>query len=129
MRHLLEEGKMLVVKGKVDFRNDKPNVLVQDIWDLSEWESKRIRSCVLKFNAEEVDQEQLKALYTHLENNKGDCQVYFDIPSSKCCCAIKNPPLLRTALLDLLVWKHLRNSVSPNHRDLPQRLQRGIQRV
>ncbi|MDJ0841559.1 MAG: DNA polymerase III subunit alpha [Acidobacteriota bacterium] len=78
-REFLEEGRMLVVKGKVQFRNEKVNLLVQELFDLSEWEAKRVRSCVFQFDAEDVNEHQLKALQSHLSANRGECQVYFEI--------------------------------------------------
>ena len=78
-RHLLEEDKMVVVKGKVETRKGNPNVLVQEIWDLSEWEAKRVRSCMIQFDTEAVSEAQLQILYDHLTLHQGDCQVYFEI--------------------------------------------------
>lgn len=78
-KHLLEEDKMIVIKGKVETRKGNQNILVQEIWDLSEWEAKRVRSCMIQFSAEEVSEAQLQVLYDQLTLHKGDCQVYFDI--------------------------------------------------
>jgi len=79
VRELLEEGEMLVVKGKLQIRNDRPNVLVDELWRLTEWEAKKVRSCVIRFRAEEVSEDQLAKLYAHLNANQGDCQLYFEV--------------------------------------------------
>ncbi len=78
-REMLEVGKMLVIKGKVQYRNEKVNLLVQEMWDLSEWESQKVRSCVVQFNTDTVTQKDLKMLTEHLKVNRGECQLYFEI--------------------------------------------------
>ena len=78
-KHMLEEDRMVVIKGKVEERKGNQNVLVQEIWDLSEWEAKRVRSCMIQFTAEDVSEAQLQVLYDHLTLHKGECQVYFEI--------------------------------------------------
>ncbi len=78
-RHMLIEDKAIVVKGRVDDRNDRQNVIVQEIHDLSDWELPRIRSCIIQISSNEVDEDQLKHLYEHFLVNKGDCQVYLEI--------------------------------------------------
>jgi len=78
-REFLEEGKMLVVKGKVQHRNERVNILVQELFDLSDWEAKKVRSCVFQFDAAAVSEPQLEALAAHIEAHRGDCQVYFEI--------------------------------------------------
>ncbi len=78
-RELIEEDRLLVIKGKVQMRNDKPNILVQEMWDLTEWESKKVRSCVVKFSSEEVNEELLHRLLEHLQLNRGECQLYLEV--------------------------------------------------
>ena len=78
-REKLVADRMLVLKGKVQIRNEKPNVLVQELWDLTDWEAKKVRSCVIMFSTEEASREDLDALYQFLNGNKGDCQLYFEI--------------------------------------------------
>ncbi len=78
-REMLEVGKMLVIKGKVQYRNEKVNLLVQEMWEPSEWESQKVRSCVVQFNTETVTQKDLKMLTEHLKVNRGECQLYFEI--------------------------------------------------
>lgn len=78
-REMLEDGKMLVVSGKVQFRNDNVNILVDNIQDLSEWEAKKVRSCVFQFNAEDVNDKHLRALENHVKEHRGECQVYFEV--------------------------------------------------
>lgn len=78
-KEMLEEGRMLIVKGKVQFRNDRVNVLVQELTDLTVWEAGKIRSCIFQFNAEDVTQDQLDKLHTHMVENPGECQVFFEV--------------------------------------------------
>ena len=75
----LIEERMLVVKGKVQFRNEKVNILIQELFDLRDWESNKIRSCVFQFDADTVSEAQLQALYDHCRAHPGDCQLYFEI--------------------------------------------------
>lgn len=78
-RHLLIEDKLLVVKGKVDFRNDKPSVMLQEVWELADWEAKKVRSCVFQFAVEEVDAALLGELHQQIKSSPGECQVYFEV--------------------------------------------------
>jgi DNA polymerase-3 subunit alpha len=78
-KHMLEADKMIVIKGKVESRNDRPNVIVQDLFELSDWESKRIKSCVVQFNPDKIKEESLDQLAAHFRAHPGDCQVYFDL--------------------------------------------------
>ncbi|MCB1041620.1 MAG: DNA polymerase III subunit alpha [Acidobacteria bacterium] len=78
-RHLLREEQAIVVKGRVEMRNDRQNVIVQEIHDLSSWELPRIRSCVIQIRSHEVENDQLKRLYEHFLVNRGECQVYLEI--------------------------------------------------
>lgn len=78
-REKLVEGKMLVVKGKLQMRNDRPNILVDSLDDLGDWEAKKVRSCVFQFHVEDVTEKHLKALETFLESSHGECQVFFEV--------------------------------------------------
>ena len=78
-KEFLVEGRMLVVKGKIQFRNEKVNFLVQELSDLNDWGDKKVRSCVFRFSAEKVSASQLNALAEHLRTHSGDCQVYMEI--------------------------------------------------
>lgn len=78
-RHLLEDDAMLVVKGKLQMRNERPNVLVDEMWNLSEWEARKVRSCVIQFDADAVEDQQLDRLHAHLSANRGDCQLFFEV--------------------------------------------------
>lgn len=79
VRHLLEEDKLIVVKGKNERRNDKPNVLVQELWELVDWEARKVRSCVIQFHTNQVTTTQIKTLEARLKGTPGDCQVFFEI--------------------------------------------------
>lgn len=78
-REQLTEDRMIVVKGRVDTRNDRVNIIAQEVWSLSEWCVPRIRSCIIRFDSGEVDEMQLQALHHHFMANSGECQVYLDI--------------------------------------------------
>ena len=78
VRHMLVDEKAVVVKGRVDMRNDRRNVIVQEIHELTDWELPRIRSCIIQVNTQEVDEDQLQRLYEHFLVNRGDCQVYLE---------------------------------------------------
>ncbi|CAM2070639.1 DNA polymerase III subunit alpha [Sulfidibacter corallicola] len=78
-KHLLADEALLVIKGRVDFRNDKPSVQLQEAWELTEWEAKRVRSCVFQFDASEVDAGLLSRLHQELKGSPGECQVYFEV--------------------------------------------------
>lgn len=79
VREMLESGRMLIVKGEVQFRNEKVNVLVQEIHDLATWSRNKVRSCVFRFRTQDVDDDKLQRLYDHLEVNRGKCEVYFEV--------------------------------------------------
>ncbi|MCB1051523.1 MAG: DNA polymerase III subunit alpha [Acidobacteria bacterium] len=79
VRPLIQDEAAIVVKGKVESRNDKPNIIVQEIWPLTDFEIPRIRSCVIQFNSHEVTENQLNLLYQHFLINRGDCQVFLEI--------------------------------------------------
>lgn len=78
-RDLLCEESKVVIKGRLDIRNEKPNIVVQEIFPLNQWKLPRIRSCVIEFDADRVSRDQLAALHHHFLANQGDCQVYLDI--------------------------------------------------
>lgn len=78
-RLALEPESAIVIKGKVELRNERSSVIAQEIWPLAEFEVPRIRSCVIQFKSHEVDENQLNLLYQHFLVNRGDCQVFLEI--------------------------------------------------
>jgi len=78
-KHLFQVDKALILKGKVDIRDDKVQLLLDEALDLEDWEIDQIRTCVFSFNTEKVGEEDLRNLYSHMAANRGSCRVLLEI--------------------------------------------------
>ena len=82
-KYILNQA-LVVVKGKISTRDEKPTVLADDIVSLEKYEVKvteEIKEIYLKFTATGADDEFIGHLKSFLEKSKGHTRVFFKIIS------------------------------------------------
>jgi DNA polymerase-3 subunit alpha len=78
-RHFFQIDKALILKGKVEIKDDKHQMILNEAIDLEDWEIDQIRNCYFSFDSRNVTEEDLLSLNKHLLANRGSCQVYLEI--------------------------------------------------
>ncbi len=78
-RHLFQVDKALILKGKVDVRDKNYQLILDEALDLEDWENDQVKRCYFVFNTEEVKEEDLRQLYSHVTLNQGSSQVFLEM--------------------------------------------------
>ena len=108
--NLIEVDKLLLVKGRLDLREDQPKIIASDIIPLSEAEEKLTKAIHLKLISTGLDEQTLQKLKDLLAQYPGKTTVYLQvvIPQSGEVTMLADPKIHISPQKDLLVkLRHL----------------------
>lgn len=108
--NLIEVDKLLLVKGRLDLREDQPKIITSDIIPLSEAEEKLTKAIHLKLISTGLDEQTLQKLKDLLAQYPGESAVYLQmvIPKSGEVTMLADPKIHVSPQKDLLVkLRHL----------------------
>ncbi|MCK4400992.1 DNA polymerase III subunit alpha [bacterium] len=103
--NLIEIDKLLLVKGRLDLRDDQPKIIASDIIPLSEAEEKLTKAIHLKLISTGLDEQTLQKLKDLLAQYPGKSIVYLHvlIPQSGEVTMLADPKIHVSPKKDLLV--------------------------
>jgi len=81
--NLLAEEKIVFVKGRLDHRREKPNILATELIDIEDVREKLAAKVRIKLNAEEVTKEKVAQIASLCRNHRGKSPVYISIKTGK----------------------------------------------
>ncbi|MFH1905276.1 MAG: DNA polymerase III subunit alpha [bacterium] len=108
--NLIEVDKLLLVKGRLDLREDQPKVIASDIISLSEAEEKLTKAIHLRLISTGLDEQTLQKLKDLLAKYPGKATVYLQvvIPQSGEVTMLADPKIHISPQKDLLIkLRHL----------------------
>ncbi|MGE6628905.1 DNA polymerase III subunit alpha [Bacillus sp. NPDC077027] len=73
---LFEEGRLLYVEGRMDFRNDSSQIIVQDAVLLEEMNTKRQEAVYIRVKEQHHSQDLLEQVKRIISEHRGDADVY-----------------------------------------------------
>jgi DNA polymerase-3 subunit alpha len=80
---LLAEDKVLFVRGNVDHRREKPNILADELIALEEVREKLSARVAIRLDAEDVTQEKVARIRSVCENHRGRSSLFLAIQTNK----------------------------------------------
>jgi len=79
----LHRDEMVVVKGRTNWREEKPRILASEVIPFSLARELLIRQITLELSIAGLEEETLRKLKELFMKNQGDCQVNFSLTSSR----------------------------------------------
>ena len=79
----LGEDKVVFVKGKVDYRREKPNIIAAELIDLDEAAEKLASRVRIELKAEEVTKEKIATIKSICAKHKGKSPLYIAVQTDK----------------------------------------------
>ncbi len=80
---LLHEDKIVFVKGKLDWRREKPNILAEELIALEQATDKLAAKVLLTLKANDVTKEKIATVKNICQNYKGKSPVYIILETDK----------------------------------------------
>ncbi len=81
--NLLANDKIIFVKGRLDFRREKPNVIASEIIPLDEATDKLAGKVRINLDAQEITKEKVAQIKTICQHHRGKSAVYVAIRTDK----------------------------------------------
>jgi DNA polymerase-3 subunit alpha len=79
----LDEDKVVFVKGRVDFRREKPNVLAEELIDIDEVTEKLATKVRIRLDARDVTKEKVAEIKSICQSHRGKNPVYVAVRTDK----------------------------------------------
>jgi DNA polymerase-3 subunit alpha len=80
---LVAEDRILFIKGKVDRRREKPNVIVEELISLEDATEKLAARVRIRLDAKDVSKEKISEIKSICERHRGKSQVYVSLNTDK----------------------------------------------
>jgi DNA polymerase-3 subunit alpha len=80
---LLVKDTIVFVKGKLDYRREKPNILAVELITLDEVREKLAAKVRIKLNADDVTKEKVAAIKSICQHHRGQSPVYVAVRTDK----------------------------------------------
>jgi len=81
--HVLEEDAVVFVKGKLDYRRERPNILAVELITLDEVREKLAAKVRIRLDAKEVTKEKVAMIKSICQRHKGRSPVYVAVRTDK----------------------------------------------
>ena len=79
----LDEDKIVFVKGRVDFRREKPNILAEEIVGLDEATEKLASKVRIRLDAKDITKEKVAEIKSICQSHRGKSPVYIAVRTDK----------------------------------------------
>ncbi|GAI27152.1 unnamed protein product, partial [marine sediment metagenome] len=79
----LDEDKVVFVKGRVDFRREKPNILAEELIGLDEVTEKLATKVRIRLDARDVTKEKVAEIKSICQSHRGRNPVYVAVRTDK----------------------------------------------
>jgi DNA polymerase-3 subunit alpha len=79
----LDEDKIVFVKGRVDFRREKPNILAEEIVGLDEATEKLAAKVRIRLDAKDITKEKVAEIKSICQSHRGKSPVYIAVRTDK----------------------------------------------
>jgi DNA polymerase-3 subunit alpha len=79
----IDEDKIIFVKGRVDFRREKPNILAEEIFGLDEATEKLASKVRIKLDAKDITKEKVAEIKSICQSHRGKSPVYIAVRTDK----------------------------------------------
>jgi DNA polymerase-3 subunit alpha len=80
---LLLKDTIVFVKGKLDYRREKPNIIVSELITLDQVKEKLAAKVKIRLDAKEVTKEKVAAIKTICQHHRGQSPVYVAVKTDK----------------------------------------------
>ncbi len=81
VKHLLEEDRIVFIKGKLDRSRDEPNIITDEIIPIEDAEAKLTRSVVIKLDSPGMSPDTVSEIRDLLVAHKGEVPLFFRVRS------------------------------------------------
>jgi DNA polymerase-3 subunit alpha len=80
---LLETDKVVFVKGRLDYRRERPNIITEEIIPLEQVIEKLATKVRIRLNAESISKETIVSIKSICSHHKGKSPVYVAVATNK----------------------------------------------
>jgi len=80
---LVAEDKVVFVRGKVDCRREKPNIIAEELIDLDQVTEKLAAKVRIRMDAKEVSKQKITEIKTICQHHRGRSVVYVSVSTDK----------------------------------------------
>ncbi|GAG08099.1 unnamed protein product, partial [marine sediment metagenome] len=80
---LLVEDTIVFVKGKLDFRREKPNVIAVELITLDDVREKLAAKVKIRLDARDVTKEKVATIKSICQTHRGQCPLYVAVKTDK----------------------------------------------
>jgi len=81
--HLLKEDSVVFVKGRLDYRREKPNIIAVELIPLEEATEKLATNVRIQLNASDVTKEKVATIRSICQHHRGRSPVYVTVQTDK----------------------------------------------
>ncbi|MHC5075179.1 MAG: DNA polymerase III subunit alpha [Planctomycetota bacterium] len=81
--HMLEADKVVFVKGRLDYRRERPNIIAEEVIALEDVVEKLAAKVRIRLNAENISRETIISIKSICSHHKGKSPVYVAVTTNK----------------------------------------------